>query len=33
LTRNAVINIAYSIQGSNGELQPVNQEVQIRNVP
>ena len=33
LTRNAVVNIAYSVQGSNGELQAVNQEVQIRNVP
>ncbi|KZZ31868.1 hypothetical protein A3755_10985 [Oleiphilus sp. HI0085] len=33
LTRNAVVNIAYSVTGSNGELQAVNQEVQIRNVP
>jgi MSHA biogenesis protein MshO len=33
LTRNAVINVNYSIVGSNGELQAVNQEVQIRNVP
>ncbi len=33
LVRNGVINIAYSIIGDNGELQSVNQEVQIRNVP
>ncbi len=33
LTRNAVVNIAYSIMGSNAELQAINQEVQIRNVP
>lgn len=33
LTRNAVIDISYRVTGSNGEQQPVNQEVQIRNVP
>ena len=33
LTRNAVVNISYGVIGDNAELQSVNQEVQIRNVP
>jgi MSHA biogenesis protein MshO len=33
LSRNAVVNIAFSIVGSNNESQAINQEVQIRNVP
>jgi MSHA biogenesis protein MshO len=33
LTRNAIVTMSFDVTGNNGATQPINQEVQIRNVP